>query len=165
MKPWMTAAIGAALFTIGTSASAKDTDPCGEGMVCATSPDTVMKAFERLELPATLGEDSRGDPMVSSEYEGWKYQVYFYDCEESIHCASVQFSVSFSADESNTIELANKWNSEKRVAQMAILEDGTLAARYDVSTVGGLNEKNFDDVVTWWLSTMDTMSEFFDENL
>jgi hypothetical protein len=39
-----------------------------------------------------------------------------------------------------------------------------LSVNYDLSTIGGLNQKNFADVVEWWASMLGQLHKFFDEH-
>jgi hypothetical protein len=79
-------------------------------------------------------------------------------------CNSVQFGINFADDGGNTVELANKWNQSKRFIQMSLADDKTLDVSYDVSTIGGLNQENFADVVDWWSVMLGELSKFFKEN-
>lgn len=72
--------------------------------------------------------------------------------------------MSFEDDGGNTPELANKWNKDKRFAQMSVWDDRSLALAYDVTTVGGLNRKNFADVVDWWAVMLGEAGKFFKDN-
>ncbi len=134
-------------------------------MVCASSPATIVQAIQNAGYKAEMGKSDQGNPMIISGSSGTKWVLFFYDCEQNKQCASVQFSVSFKADDRHTADLANKWNSKKRVGQMAVLDDKSLAMRYDLSTIGGLNQINFKDDVDWWVSTVDEMNKFFDAEL
>jgi hypothetical protein len=158
----LAAAALAALFVAG-SAQASDTDPCGTSMICASSPKTIVDAIQKAGYKAALDKDDDGDPMIESAANGYDFTIYFYECEKAKDCASLQFVASFEDDGANNAALANAWNHKKRFIQMSVDDDGSLNARYDISTLGGLNQKNFADVVDWWAHMLGELGQFFRE--
>lgn len=161
---WATAAMLAAAGWAG-AAVASDPDPCGAKMVCASDPRTIVAALQEAGYKALLSKsDTSGNPKVESAASGYTYAIYFYECEDAKKCASLQFLVTFEDDGANTPELANRWNNNKRFLQMSVNDDKSLALSYDVSTLGGLNQKNFADVIDWWAVMLGEVSKFFKEN-
>lgn len=147
------------------TALAADGDPCGAAMVCASKPQSVVEALQSAGYKAVLSKSkSTGNPMIESAASGYNYSIFFYECEENAQCGSLQFQISFEDDGGNTPELANKWNKDKRFSQMSVWDDNSLALAYDVSTVGGLNQKNFADVIDWWAVMLGEAGKFFKEN-
>src|SRR5579862_6161863 len=143
------------------AAMAADKDPCGVKMVCATNPKTVVDALMTAGYKAELGTDSGGDPKISSAANGYNFTVYFYDCDRNKDCAAIQFFVGFKAEAKNTLELVNKWNRAKRFGHMTLEEDKGLNVTYDLTTVGGLNQKNFADAIDWWATMLGELNAFF----
>lgn len=154
----------AATLVMCGSAYAADKNMCGTGMVCANTPKTVVAALQKAGYKAVLEKDNDGDPVIKSAASGYNFVIFFYDCAENKNCASLQFNVSFSPEDSNTVELANKWNSSKRFGQMAVAESKALTVSFDLSTLGGLNETNFADQIDWWAVTLGELPQFFREN-
>lgn len=163
MKPIAIAAAPALLLFAG-AAQAQDKQPCVIDMVCASNPDSVVAALKAAELEPRLARDNGGDPIIEVE-SGYRYDVAFYGCTEGRDCDSLRFQVLFRKGPENTAELANKWNSSKRFVQMSVRADGMLAATYDVPTIGGLNKRNFADVLDWWDTMLDELSDFFRTNM
>jgi hypothetical protein len=161
MKKIMLGLIGLGLGVASASASAADKQPCGKALVCANAPETVVKAVQDAGFRALLKQDATGDPLITSAASGYDFEIFFYECEEGKNCASLQFSTSFADDGKNTAELANLWNRQKRFSQMAVGENGSLVLTYDVTTFGGLNERNFADVVDWWQTMLGALNAFF----
>lgn len=161
MRLLLLAAIGIAAASLSTPAAAEDTAPCDAGMVCASNPDTVIAALTKAGVKPKLDKDGSEDPMLEVEGDAYRYQVYFYGCKEHKNCDSLRFEVVFNKEPENTNELANKWNSTKRFLQMSVRTDGTLGAAYDVATIGGVNAKNFVDVLDWWSSMLGELDTFF----
>ena len=143
-------------------ALASDPDPCAANMVCASDPSSIVKALQAAGYQAALGKSEKtGNPKISSAASGYKFTIYFYECEQNVKCGSLQFLVSFADDGTNTPELANKWNTSKRFIQMSVDDDKSLAASMDVGTIGGLNQKNFADVLDWWSTMLGELNKFF----
>jgi len=145
-------------------ALATDPDPCGVNMVCASDPQSVVKALQAAGYKAQLGKsDATGNPRIESAASGYNFAIYFYECEKAVKCGSLQFQISFADDGTNTPELANRWNTKKRFLQMSVDDDKSLAVSMDVSTIGGLNIKNFADVIDWWSVMLGELNKFFKE--
>ncbi|MBO9713818.1 YbjN domain-containing protein [Sphingomonas sp.] len=155
-----------AAFLIGAGeAKAQDRDPCKPGMVCASAPDTVIAAMERAGLKPKRTADDQGDPMLESDEAAFHFDVYFYGCEQHKNCDSLRFEVMFRQGSENTTVLVNKWNAQSRFLSTAVRPNGTLVASYDVATIGGLNERNFADVLDWWKSELEELGLFFQKEL
>lgn len=145
-------------------AAAADREACAKGMVCANTPQTIISALQEAGYKAKLDKNDDGDPMVSSAAGGYNYEIYFSGCELAEACDSLQFLVSFTAEPRMTPVMANDWNSDKRFSQAAILKNGKLGVYYDVTTRGGLNAKNFADVLDRWSTVMGALDPFFDKH-
>ena len=152
------------LFSIG-GAQAKDTDACGTDMVCASDPQTVVDALQREGYRAKLDKDNSGDPMISSAATGYNFDIFFYGCEEKKQCDSLQFSVTFDSDKTDTPKLANEWNVGNRFGKAAINDKNQFQLRYDVATIGGLNKTNFKDSLDWWSAVLGDLKVFFQNKI
>jgi len=161
-KAWMlAAAMMAAGVALPQAANAKDAATCGSGMVCASTPQTVVAAMKKAGWKADFGTDGVGDPKIESTLLGYNFTVLFYGCEDHKQCDSLQFYIGFEDDGKNTPALANNWNKNKRFLQMAALDDGSLRVSYDVSTIGGINQANFADDLDWWQTMLGELATFF----
>lgn len=147
-----------------SGALAEDRAACGKGLICASDPQTVVKALQEAGYKAKLTADKLGDPMVESAASGYEFEILFYGCESKRRCDSLQFYRGFEAGVENTPAYANKWNVKNRFVQMAAHPDTTLSVHHDVSTIGGLTKANFADTVEWWASQLNEMRTFFREN-
>jgi hypothetical protein len=160
----LAAAVAALLVTTGV-AQAQDRKPCGEALVCASDPATVMRAMEKAGLKPKQTVDKQGDPMIESDEAAYHFDVYFYGCEQNRNCDSLRFEVVFKKEDENTADLANRWNRGKRFLQASVPEDGRFVVAYDVATIGGLTDRNFADVLDWWSSMLGELGEFFQKEL
>lgn len=156
----------AAAFCFAAPAFAQDRAACGAGLVCASDPATVVAAMTAANLKPKLGKDNNGDPLIESEgATAYHFQVYFYGCEKAKNCDSLRFEVVFEKDEGGTAALANKWNAAHRFVAAAVKDDGRLVMAYDVPTIGGINARNFADVLDWWSSMLGEAGDFFTKEL
>ncbi|MBB3980567.1 hypothetical protein GGR44_000198 [Sphingobium fontiphilum] len=144
-------------------AFAEDTTPCPKGLICASAPQSVADAMMVAGYRAKMSTDDLGDPKISSAAAGYDFSIFFYGCKEHVRCDSLQFNITFTDDGKNTIALANDWNKKKWFAQMALLDDKRLEVRYDLATIGGVNQANFADVMAWWETTLGGLNAYFKE--
>lgn len=163
MRYKMMAALAATVLWCG-AAQAEDAEPCARGMVCASDPQTVVAALQQAGLQAKLGTDETGDPMVESAAAGYNFTIFFYGCNAGAKCDSLQFRVNFKPDATNTLGQANRWNAAKRFLTLSVAENQGMAAFHDVTTVGGVNAANFQDVLVWWNTMLGQLSTFFKED-
>lgn len=165
MRTIRLAAAAASLFLVAGTGHAQDRAACGAGLVCASDPDSVMRAMEKAGLKPKKSVDNDGDPMIESEDASYHFDVYFYGCEQHKNCDSLRFQVAFKKEPENTLALANKWNASKRFLQASVPDDGRFVVAYDVATIGGVTERNFADVLDWWQSMLGELGEFFQKEL
>ncbi|MCI4589912.1 YbjN domain-containing protein [Sphingobium sp. BYY-5] len=151
--------------SIPTYAAPKDETGCGTDLVCAASPQTIASALQKAGYTAELTKDNLGDPMINSAAAGYKFSILFYDCTEHVKCESLQFYASYDANEKITADYVNKWNNEKRFVSAIVNDEHELTLRYDVATIGGINQTNFKDILDWWSTLLGDYSNFSKENL
>jgi hypothetical protein len=165
MRLQLFAAAALSALCFAAPVAAEDTTPCGTGLVCASDPQTVVAAMEKAKFAPKLGKDNDDDPMIESEDGVYQFEVYFYGCKEHAKCDSLRFESTFEKAPENTPEFANKWNAKKRFLQAYIRPNGEFTVAYDVTTSGGLNQANFADVLDWWNSQLEELSDFFKEEV
>ena len=152
------------LLLSSSQAVAADKGVCGPRLVCASKPETVVAALQAAGYRAKASVDAQGDPKIESAASGYDFVVYFYGCEKSVRCDSLQFNVSWASEPSHTAALANEWNREKRFVQASVGKTGRFIASYDVTTVGGINATNFADTIDWWTSMLGELRVFWKDN-
>jgi hypothetical protein len=165
MRHMLTATLFLSCLIGAGNARTEDRDPCGAGQVCASDPASVVRAMEKAGLKPKLDKDNLGDPMIESDEAAYHFDVYFYGCKQNKNCDSLRFEVGFAKEAENTAELANLWNRSKRFLQASVSEDGRFLATYDLATIGGVNERNFGDVLDWWTTMLGELAKFFREEL
>jgi hypothetical protein len=152
--------LAASIFA--SSANAADDAACKAGVICASKPQSVVEAMQSAGFRAKLDKDKEGDPLITSEASGYDFEVYFYGCEKSVNCSSIRFQTTFKAEPDNTPEYANAWNAKKRFIQASV-EDQMLTLAYDLTTVGGVNAQNFEEVAGWWSDMLGDFAVFVKE--
>ncbi len=164
MRAGVMAVAAMAIATMGAgSAQAKDAAPCDKDLICASDPTTVAAAMMKAGYQALISRDATGDPMIDSAAAGYTFTVYFYGCEKAVQCDSIQLYTSFKND-GRDAAFANQWNAIKRFAQMSITKTGSVEVRYDLATIGGVNRKNFGDVLDWWSAMLGEVGKYYDAN-
>jgi len=158
------AAMILAVAGVGVPARASDTAPCPAGLICATDPQGVAKIMTDEGFRAKIDVDKGGDPLISSAAAGYDFDVFFYGCTDHKACDSLQFRATFERGASSDVVLMNRWNAETRFGQMSVNDKGIISLSYDVSTIGGLNKRNFADVLSWWSTILGQAGKFFSAN-
>ncbi|WP_404338727.1 YbjN domain-containing protein [Sphingomonas sp. MMS12-HWE2-04] len=153
------------LLCLSVPAAAEDAAPCAANLVCASAPATVVEAMEKAEFEPKLSKDRDGDPMIESNVAPYQFSLFFYGCTEHVKCDSLRFESAFEKAPENTLELANKWNAQKRFLQAFIRPNGEFVVAYDLATIGGLNKNNFADVLAWWNNQLEELATFFEEEI
>lgn len=160
----LSSAVLLGLGVLGASAAQAEeaASACPQGTICAADPQTVVNAMQEAGYKAKLtASKSSGNPLINSAAAGYNFEVQFFNCTIMTACKSLAFLISFDDDGTNTPELANQWNDVNRFSTMSVSSDKSLVLAYDISTVGGLNSRNFEDLLDTWNSTLGEVSKFF----
>lgn len=103
-----------------------------------------------------------GDPLVKSAMEGIEYSIIFYGCRENKDCQFLNFTAGFDLRDGIPIARVNEWNRGKVFGKAYIEDENDPFVQMAVTTVGGLNQENFEDVVDWWRVIISTFKEHID---
>jgi Putative bacterial sensory transduction regulator len=153
------------LVGLAGPALAVDKTACSAGFVCASKPETVVKALQDAGYRAKLESDKQGDPSIASAANGYNFDIYFYGCEAHANCDSLEITTGFDPEPRYTAALANEWNRNKRFGYAFIDDKGAFWMRYDLSTAaGGIPAKNFADVIDWYQDRLGALRTFFDKD-
>ena len=160
-KGWISAVALAGVFMTGPVQAAAS---CPAALICASNPEGIVSSLQAQGFKAVLAKsETTGNPKISSSAAGYSFTMFFYGCADGKECSSLSFSVTFDDDGTNSADLANEWNADKRFSAMSYdASDKTLTLSYDVTTVGGINQVNFADVVDWWQTMLGQARTFFD---
>ena len=93
-------------------------------------------------------------PEDAGNMGDYKVAVYFFSCDGTFNCTSIQFETPFEKDPSFTLSRINSYNARQRFSRLYINpDDGSLALDYDVLvdgvTVGSIKKSIalFDNIV------------------
>ncbi len=84
---------------------------------------------------AELREDSVGDPLIISAFEGVKFGIFFYTCSEGV-CESIQYRAGFGEPGEVSCETINAFNGAYRYLTALLNEEGKLFLKMDWSMTG-----------------------------
>ena len=142
-------------------AMAADNGPCAAGLVCASTPQTVVDALKAIAPDAKVGTSTDGTPKFSIS-AAYNYDITFTDCDEGgKKCAALVFESGFTKDPKVDLAFVNDFNVQSRIAKASLDGEGQVNVRYDFSTVGGVTSANLKDVKEWWDSQLGSYSEFY----
>ncbi|MCI2399758.1 YbjN domain-containing protein [Aliiroseovarius subalbicans] len=148
--------IGTALVgTLATSAMADN--------VAASDPNTLMSYFFNEGIPARLGSDDVGDPMITLRHDGEEFDVFFYGCSDNTDCQSIQFAITYSTSAPTPLEAINTWNAENFFVRAYLTDEGNSRLEFDVLTGRmGLDNADFDDVFKTWARYLEQFADYLD---
>ena len=152
-------ALGLALAVPQVASAAEG---CPNGYVCASDPAGVVASLQAQGYKAKLTTEKDGSTTIESATGGYNFYIYFKDCTDNAKCGSLEFDASFVKASEYTLAYVNEWNTKKRFSAMSLLDDGGIDVTYDVSTVGGLDQPNFADLVAAWDNVIGAVDGFHD---
>lgn len=151
------------LFSGLTAAAFVASSTIAMAEITARDADAVMKAMQDFGMVATMGEDSGGDPKISSRLSDTKFSVYFYGCENNLNCASIMFKAGYDLNNGISALKINEWNRDKRFAKAYIDDEGDPFLEMDVNMAfDGLGNKNFADDLDWWRLLVEDFEDFIE---
>jgi hypothetical protein len=109
----------------------------------STSNDRITAAIIVNELKAlgyasTVDTDDSGDPRVNMTIDGFDWSIYFYDCAAGARddrpCNSYQFYSGYTLKQAVSLDIINKWNTERRYAKAytTVQRNGSPSARLEI---------------------------------
>jgi hypothetical protein len=129
--------------------------PAHAQMVKAQDPATVLAAMEAGGFTASMGKDGEGAPMISSEHQGTKFKVLFYNCAGERNCATVQFHAGYDLEGATPLEKINAWNKSQRFGRAYVDGEGDPILQMDLDLDdGGLSRALFLDNLEFWTSLL-----------
>ncbi|SEV88377.1 Putative sensory transduction regulator [Aliiroseovarius sediminilitoris] len=123
----------------------------------ASDPQTVLAYFQDIGAPATLTEDSVGDPLIELQYYGTTFAIFFYGCSDNINCNSLQFYAGYTAENEISSEALNTWNAEQRYGRVYQDDEGNKKLEYDIYTGNaGVDSDDFDEMFDIWTELVES---------
>ena len=95
------------------------------------------------------GKDDYGAPRLTTEVDGTKFSIYFYDCDPA-PCGSIQFASGFSEGQPGDVAAINAWNRQFRFGRVYLDDQGNPFVAMDVMMADGVADGTFDDILDNW---------------
>lgn len=150
------ALVGGAMLA-GTPLAAED----NTATVSAADPQSVAGALKLAGYEAEVSTDAVGDPLITTELNGWPTAIYFYGCDaqEKNNCDSLQFSVGFDRAEAWDAAEAIKMPERYRFAAVRLDEEGDPFVEWDIVTGDGISTGTFLMSVRYFTQSIDNISD------
>jgi hypothetical protein len=145
------------ILAVGLMTGAAHAKPIPDGGVTVTDIADVMKAKG---YKAEVTTDNSGDPMIKSAGSGVKFEVYFYGCNSSKRCTSIQFSAGFDLDKGLALSKINEWNYTKRFGRGALDDEMDPYIRYDLDVEKGFTTEAVANNLDTWDSILSSFKTF-----
>ncbi len=160
-----TAIIVAASLLVAAAAQAQSA-PVPAGAITAADPASIVKALQAGGYRGAMKTNKTGQPYVESAANGSTFAIDLYNCDDNdkkIGCKTMLFSTWWKPEPYLTVALANRYNSKSMFGRAYINDKSELVLELPVTTVGGINQANFEDLVDWWSNVDNEMDKLIDE--
>lgn len=122
-------------------------------------PQRIAALMAELGMPTTRGQDIEGLPMLESQTDGIRFNVYFYNC--AALCDNIQFVTGFVMPEPMSVEAANEWNRGNPFSTVIVSEDGTAFLETHIGLAGdGVGRKNFEQALQSWRAALKDFRDY-----
>lgn len=134
-----------------------------QDMVNANDPERVADLIRDIGYRANIGEDSVGDPLISSSAHGYDFDVFFHGCDEDgLDCRSLRFYTRFDMVDGISLTRVHEYNLEKRWVKVYTNDESDPVVEMDYNLYGGVSVENFNDTFDWWLIQMEDFIEYIE---
>lgn len=121
--------------------------------VLASDPASVVRALQAAGYRGEVKTNKNGKPYVSSAANGSGFSIDLYTCKDdakATECKTLMFSSWWDPAPYIDAKLVNDYNKTSMFGRAYLNDKAELTLELPVTTVGGLNQANFEDVVNWW---------------
>jgi Putative bacterial sensory transduction regulator len=130
---------------------------CAPGPVAASAlpaggltKQEVVSWLDRHGIKASIQHDNvANDDYVAAAVKDINFGVWFYNCDKSGRCKSLQYSAGWSGAHIAGDKL-NDWNRDKRYLRAYIARAGGLFAEYDIDIAPGGTWEQLDLSLNRW---------------
>jgi len=131
--------------------------------IVATDAESVMEFFRGEGFEPTVEIDNVGDPLVTVDYYGSEFSVYYYGCEDGNNCDAIQFFSGYRTEGSVRLAMINEWNTDNRFARAYISDSGSARIEHDVYLgQSGMTSDDFAGLLGRWTRAVKNFEEFID---
>jgi type 1 fimbria pilin len=122
----------------------------GGGLLDATSPQAIADLLQQEGYRAAVGVDNVGDPKIDSSAAGVDFSIYFYGCDNSQNCQSIQFSSGYDLERGTSFQAMNDWNAAQRFGYAYLDNESDPFVNMDVNMSYGISPDNLRDTLAVW---------------
>jgi len=118
------------------------------------TPTQVANWLHRQGLTATVAADPvtpTSESIVKAQSDGMDWSVYFLNCDDTHHCASMQYAVGFLDKTVDASTIAN-WNSHWRFIRAYLSQSGHPWGEMDLDIAPGASTALLDRSLSRWRS-------------
>lgn len=133
--------------------------------IVASNPDAIKAFFVDQGIPATLEEDSVGDPLLKLRYFGTTFSMYFFGCSDNTNCKSVQYFSGYKQSDAVPVSQINEWNVNNRFLRAYGTETGAARIEYDIYLgEDGMTVSDFNNAFSKWTRGLTEFEKYIDFN-
>jgi microsomal dipeptidase-like Zn-dependent dipeptidase len=150
MKPGRIAAAAALCLTFSMPAWAESYSDRG------VTTEEVADVLHGKGFTAEIGtaESAEHIPIISSAAAGAKFTIFFYGCNHSGHCESIQFFAGYH-HKGVGVETINRWNRDNRFGRAYLSRDSRIPQlELDVLTEQGFTSESLESYLDLWTMLM-----------
>lgn len=125
-----------------------------------SNPDKLAAVIRGLGYNATVSTDGDGYPMIEGNYRGSNYFIYFYGCDQSQGCNSVQFVSGYNLENGMTFQEVNEWHLAKRFGRVELDDEMDPWITMPVNLDYGVSVANFEDTFDYWTIVLDEFEDY-----
>jgi hypothetical protein len=120
------------------------------------TPAEVADMLLHKGFTAEIGTTGHADrtPIISSAAAGAKFAIYFYNCDKTGECKSIQFFAGYH-HRGVSVEAINKWNEENRFGRAYLSRSARFPnIEMDVLADRGFTSESLEDYLDMWTLLM-----------
>jgi hypothetical protein len=155
----------AAMLLLDVPAALAQPAAAPAGTITAADPTSIVKALQVAGYRGSIKTNKDGRPYVESAANGSTFAIDLYNCEDNdkkTGCKTMLFSTWWKPEPHLTMVLANRYNSKSMFGRAYVNDKAELMLELPVTTVGGINQANFEDIVDWWSIVDNEMDKLID---
>jgi hypothetical protein len=113
----------------------------------------VAAILQRAGYKAEITKDQYGDPLVRSASSGVNFSVYFYTCQKTPRCTSIQFYAGFQKPGISDNRVA-EWNRTTRFGKAYLDKDGDPRLEMDMDVQHGATTEAIANDLDRWVAVL-----------
>jgi hypothetical protein len=120
----------------------------------------VAQVLQDKGYRAEVGADSTGDPKVESATDGTNFTIFFYGCNHTPRCGSIEFQMAFHLPKGMTADQINEWNRTHRFGRAYIDKVNDPFMEMDLDVEHGFLTEGLANNIDTWASLVPSFKKF-----